>query len=199
MKILLCHRDDRLGDAWRERFAGQDDVSVTGEDICRVNCDAIVSPANSFGFMDGGLDHQLSEYFGWDLEKEVQRRIAARPLGELLVGEAMIVPTRDARVSWLVCAPTMRVPMTVHESVNAYLAMKAVLCAVLAHHDESSINSVAVPGLGTGIGKLSAEVAATQMWTAYQETVLQLGKRPANFAEAQRQHLALNRAAMIYS
>ena len=198
MRILLCHRDDHLGDAWHERFAGQDDVSITSEDICRVNCDAIVSPANSFGFMDGGLDLQVSEHFGWDLEKEVQRRIADRPLGELLVGEAMIVPTGDPRVSWLVCAPTMRVPMLVRESVNAYLAMKALLCAALAHRDENPIYTVAVPGLGTGIGRLSPEVAATQMWIAYQEVVLRGGRRPSNFAEAQRQHLALNRTAMIY-
>lgn len=199
MKILLCHRDDHLGDAWHERFADQSDVSFTDEDICRVRCDAIVSPANSFGFMDGGLDHQLSEHFGWDLKKEVQRRIAACPLGELLVGEAIIVPTGDARVSWLVCAPTMRVPMPVRESVNAYLAMKAVLCAVLAHCDENPIDTVAVPGLGTGIGRLSPEVAATQMWIAYQEVVLRVGRKPANFAEAQRQHLALNRTALTYS
>lgn len=199
MKIFLCHRDDHLGEAWHERFADQGDVSIIHDDICRVNCDAIVSPANSFGFMDGGLDHQLSEHFGWGLEKEVHRQIAARPPGELLIGEAIVAPTGDARIPWLICAPTMRVSMHVRESVNAYLAMKAMLCAVLAHREEIPIESVAVPGLGTGIGKLSPDVAAVQMWSAYQEVVLKISRSPKNFAEAQRQHLALNRTAMIYS
>ena len=29
--------------------------------------DAIVSPANSFGFMDGGIDYCYSEHFGWQM------------------------------------------------------------------------------------------------------------------------------------
>ena len=199
MKFLLCYRDEHLGDAWRKYFVGQANVSITAEDICRVKCDAIVSPANSFGFMDGGLDHQLSEHFGWGLEKEVRRRIAVRPLAELLVGEAMLVPTGDARVPWLVCAPTMRVPMPIRESINAYLAMKALLCAVLAHREEISIASVAIPGLGTGVGNMSPAVAAAQMWMAYEEIVLGVKRWPADFATAQRQHLALNRAGMMYT
>ena len=44
-------------------------------DITQIECDAMVSPANSFGFMDGGLDYALSERFGWDLEKRLQKII----------------------------------------------------------------------------------------------------------------------------
>ena len=29
--------------------------------------DAIVSPANSFGFMDGGIDYAYSDHFGWHM------------------------------------------------------------------------------------------------------------------------------------
>ena len=29
--------------------------------------DAIVSPANSFGFMDGGIDMVYSKRFGWQM------------------------------------------------------------------------------------------------------------------------------------
>ena len=198
MNLLLCYRDEALGDAWRQYFVGQANVAITAENICRVDCDAIVSPANSFGFMDGGLDHQLSEHFGWDLEKAVQKRIAARPLAELLIGEAMVVPTGDARVPWLVCAPTMRVPMPIRESINAYLAMKALLWVVVAHREEIPIDSVAVPGLGTGIGQMSPAVAAAQMWLAYEEMILGVKRWPSDFVAAQRQHLALNRAGMMY-
>ncbi len=198
MKITLCYREDRLGEAWTDAFAGLDEVRIVEGDICQLPCDAVVSPANSFGFMDGGLDHLLSERFGWDLEKRVKKEIQARPMRELLVGEAMIVPTDDVRVPWLICAPTMRVPMRIKTSVNAYLAMKAILIAAMSHKEEIEIGHVAVPGLGTGVGHLAPEVAAAQMAKAYREVIRGENKEPGSFNEAQRMHLDLNRTAMLY-
>ena len=198
MHIILCYRDEPLGTAWRAAFAGVADVEVRAENICRVPCDAVVSPANSFGFMDGGLDHLLSERFGWGLEQRVRAAIQARPLGELLVGEAIVVATEDALTPWLICAPTMRVPMRVRTSINAYLAMKALLLAARSHLAEIPIETVAVPGLGTGIGQLAPELAAAQMCQAYKEVVLGQAKYPGSFAEAQRMHVSLNRSALLY-
>lgn len=198
MRYLLCYREEALGDAWRSYFAGQPNVEMATGDICRLDADAIVSPANSFGFMDGGLDHQLSEHFGWDLEKTVQRTIQARPMRELLVGEALVVPTEDARTPWLIVAPTMRVPMRIRTTINAYLAMKAVLIAAREHRHEIPITSVAIPGLGTGIGRLDPAVAAAQMWQAFQEVELGGHQAPGSFAEAQKSHVSLNRAVMLY-
>lgn len=198
MKIILCYRDEPMGEAWRHAFRELPDVEIACADICRVPCDAVVSPANSFGFMDGGLDHLLSERFGWDLEKRVQKAIQERPLRELLVGEAIVVPTEDAQTPWLVCAPTMRVPMRIRTSVNAYLAMKAILIAVRHHAQSRSIEVVAIPGLGTGVGQLAPELAAGQMAQAYREVVLNDHKYPGSFAEAQKMHLNLNRTGMIY-
>jgi O-acetyl-ADP-ribose deacetylase (regulator of RNase III) len=198
MKYFLCYRQEPLGDAWRHYFSGQPSVEIVTGDICRLPCDAIVSPANSFGFMDGGLDHQISEHFGWDLQDRVQKAIQARPLRELLIGEAIVVPTESARTPWLVVAPTMRVPMRIRTAINAYLAMKAILLAVREHRQEIPIESVAIPGLGTGIGQLAPEVCASQMWQAFREVVLGEFKYPGSYAEAQKMHAALNRSAMIY-
>ena len=198
MRITLCYREESLGAAWQAVFKDAPEVSVIAGDICRLPCDAVVSPANSFGFMDGGLDHLLSERFGWDLERRVQAAIQSRPMRELLVGEAMVVPTEDAATPWLICAPTMRVPMRVRTSINAYLAMKAILLAARAHQAEIPIDSIAIPGLGTGIGELAPEVAASQMFQAYQEVVRGEAKYPGSFAEAQRMHAGLNRAAFLY-
>ena len=55
MNILLVYRDAELGEAWRTAFAGSAGVQIVPADITQLECDAIVSPANSFGFMDGGL------------------------------------------------------------------------------------------------------------------------------------------------
>ena len=191
--ILVYYGIPELGAEWRRYFGGEADVEIHGGDICSMPVDAIVSPANSFGFMDGGLDIALSNRFGWDLQKKLQQQIAARPLGELLVGEALVMPTADERTPWLISAPTMRVPMLLRQSVNPYLAMKAILAAVLNHDQTPAIQSVAIPGLGTGVGGMSAATAAWQMWQAYREIVLYQIPYPLDFDEAQRRHLDLNR------
>ena len=101
MKLILVHRGSELAVHWSRYFGGQPDVQIVEGDICQVSCNAIVSPANSFGFMDGGLDYALSEHFGWDLQQHVQQRIRQRYAGELLVGQAEIVATGDQSVPWL--------------------------------------------------------------------------------------------------
>lgn len=68
MKLILIYRDQGLGDAWAKHFGQQVNVTIMEGDICNMSCDAVVSPANSFGFMDGGLDLALSERFGWGLQ-----------------------------------------------------------------------------------------------------------------------------------
>jgi hypothetical protein len=56
MKIILTALNKPLADAW-EHFCGQFDfVTVHQGSIVDLSVDAVVSPANSFGFMDGGVD-----------------------------------------------------------------------------------------------------------------------------------------------
>lgn len=65
--------------AWERQFAGLHDVEVSCGDILERRADAIVSPANSFGYMDGGIDLIDSRVLGWHLEGE---SIRPRPRGE---------------------------------------------------------------------------------------------------------------------
>ena len=57
MNILFVYRDQELGEALEIEFLEVENVTILHGDITTVACDAIVSPANSFGFMDGGLDY----------------------------------------------------------------------------------------------------------------------------------------------
>jgi O-acetyl-ADP-ribose deacetylase (regulator of RNase III) len=198
MKLHLVAREHELRAAWERHFAGAPDVIVSEGDIFELGADALVSPANSHGFMDGGLDYQISERLGWHLQDAVRAAIQARPLRELLIGEAIVVPTRDARTPWLISAPTMRVPMRIRESVNAYLAMKAILIAARAHQHEIPIESVAIPGLGTGVGKLAPNTAARQMWQAYDEIVNGHFTPPPSFGDAQKRHIQLNPDVQLF-
>lgn len=75
MRIQLAYRDEPLGQAWRDHFGNDVNVEIVGCDITTLKCDAIVSPANSFGFMDGGVDLALSARFGWSLQDRVRALI----------------------------------------------------------------------------------------------------------------------------
>jgi O-acetyl-ADP-ribose deacetylase (regulator of RNase III) len=195
--VILVYREPDLGEAWRATFAGVQGVQIVCGDITQIGCDAVVSPANSFGFMDGGLDYALSERFGWDLQERVQRAIAELPERELLVGRAISVETKDTRVPWLIVAPTMRVPMSfqIATSVNAYLAMKALLLEATSHPE---IYNVAAPGLCTGVGRMAPEIAAIQMRAAYDEVMARSRERYRDIGEAQKQQVQLNPRGLIW-
>lgn len=197
MHYQLIDINPELVNAWNSFFSGEDHVSVSNGDLTQVNCDAIVSPANSFGFMDGGVDYAISERLGWDLQEELQKRIKALPEGELLVGKTLVLDTGDPSIPFLISAPTMRVPMSfnIATSVNAYLAMKAIL---IAAKDHPKIHSVAIPGLCTGVGRMEPKIAARQMHRAFLE--IEKGERMdfKTFSEATAYHLWINPKGMIY-
>ena len=94
LHVVLCDNHLPVVDAWRAYFDGMPDVDVTCDEIFAVEADALVSPANSFGRMDGGLDAQIVEFLGEDVEMEVQRMIRERHDGELIVGQAEVIITR---------------------------------------------------------------------------------------------------------
>lgn len=198
MRIILADLSSKMVEAWRAFFDNEPNVLIIEGDITRTECNAIVSPANSFGFMDGGLDYALSERFGWDLEKKLQQQIKALPEGELLIGQALLMETGDRIVPFLISAPTMRIPtnFNIDTSINAYLAMKAILIKAKGN---DRISSVAVPGLCTGVGRMQPIIAARQMYQAYKEVILGERMDFATFGDAQKYHWNLNPQAMIWT
>ena len=168
---LVIHlRDLRkpLVDAWNREFAGIPSVHVSCGDIFStksgqvavddpidVKADAIVSPANSFGFMDGGIDAVYTYQFGDGLQQRLQAVIEQDFDGELPVGTAVVVPTMHKDIPWCISAPTMRVPRNVAETVNAYLAFRATLLAVIAHNASGlpAIKTILCPGPQCRAGK----------------------------------------------
>lgn len=163
MKILLVDRDAELARAWRASFEDAENVEVVESDYFARPADAMVSPANSFGIMDGGLDLAIRDTLGFAIQGRVQRAIVERHHGELPVGCAELVETGDPRWHYLVVAPTMRVPESVAQTMNAYLAFRAALltCAT------ASISSLVCCGLATGIGRMEPQRCAVQMRLAY--------------------------------
>src|SRR5881409_1547234 len=87
--MLTVHLRDisrEVVNAWESAFADAPEVVVSCGDIFEHKADAIVSPANSFGYMDGGIDLVYSRFFGWELEANLKELLAERHYGELPVG-----------------------------------------------------------------------------------------------------------------
>lgn len=164
--LILVDINAAVVEAWRESFASVSCVEIVQGSFEKLpEFDAMVSPANSFGLMDGGIDLAISKFFGWNLMDAVQARIRADYFGEQPVGTAFVVATDDPLHPFLVHAPTMRVPLDIRGTDNAYLAMLAILRAVRDHNATSAaqIRTLACPGLGTATGRLEPRVAAAQM------------------------------------
>lgn len=170
-RILRVDRQPALVRAWREAFEDIDPVEVIDGDYFAHPADAMVSPANSFCIMDGGLDLAIRDALGFEVQRRAQALIIERHHGELPIGFAEIVPTDDDRWPHLIMAPTMRIPETVSTTLNAYAAFRAVLLAVLRWNatDAKPIRSLVCCGLGTGIGHLDERRCAVQMRMAWKQ------------------------------
>lgn len=198
MKIILRDRNLELVNAWKKQFYNTD-VEIGCGDIFDVTADAIVSPANSFAFLNGGIDLAYSKRFGPKLQEDLQKYLLENHDGELCVGEAVYIPIAGSEdYKFLISAPTMRVPMNVSGTVNAYLAFRAALRLVKKYNQKAEqtaktnsirwgkpekpnlISSIICPGLGTAIGRLDYDVAATQMREAYRVVC---ENQPLSFAD----------------
>lgn len=56
-----------------------------------IRTDAVISPANSFRFMDGGIDLLYCRRFGWHVQVHLQARIATKDFGDRLIWPPEII------------------------------------------------------------------------------------------------------------
>ncbi|MGH9765696.1 MAG: hypothetical protein ACREAC_33075 [Blastocatellia bacterium] len=64
------------------------------------------------------------------MQSRLQTIIREHRDGELLVGAAEIIETGYPSIPWLIAAPTMRMPMTIKNTVHPYLAARAVFLCI---------------------------------------------------------------------
>jgi O-acetyl-ADP-ribose deacetylase (regulator of RNase III) len=199
--VILTAVDEPLARAWTQ-FCGEFPfVRVHAGSIFDVECDALVSPANSFGFMDGGIDALYTHRFGHGVQERLQRAIQDHHGGELLVGDAEIVETFEPTLPFVIAAPTMRVPMVLRETVNPYLAARAVFRLIAERTFRAGafagmpvadvVRRVAIPGLGTGVGAVGPNTCARQVAQAIRDVLIERPTFPATWAEASERHQLL--------
>lgn len=190
MKITICDLNPAVLGAWPASWSTIPgaDISLRMASIVDIECDAVVSPANSFGFMDGGVDYVYSKHFGWHVQERVQRLIAQRGFGELLVGQAIMVRTDNKRIPFLISAPTMRVPKRIADPADIMLATRAAVHLAAA---SDHLSHIAFPGMGTGCGEVPVDLAARAMLAGIKAGLARVVAPPATWQEAQRRHFNL--------
>ena len=128
-------------------------ITVKNDSITRVLVDAIVNPANSFGYMGGGVAKVIKQVGGEEIEEEA---IIHAPIE---VGTALATTAGELRCSAVIHAPTMRDPAEKTDEKCVEEAMRAAM--ELA--DEMGYKKIAVPGMGTGVGAVPKKAAARVM------------------------------------
>lgn len=182
--------------AWSHYFADIPEVRPSAGDIFGMQADAIISPANCFGFMDGGIDLAYSRRFGWQLQERLQQLLREEYEGELPIGMAVLLGTGDPEMPYLISAPTMRAPANVSNTLNAYLAFRAALRVIQKHNIlfPGAIKSVLCPGLATATGEMPAEICAKQMHAAYTQVTQGQTWNASSINEIINEHYRLLRA-----
>lgn len=206
MKIHLVDYNEELCSEWKKEFEGCKDVSVICGNFFKVPTDCWVSPANSFCFLDGGIDEHIRKHYeknNFDIQRKAWDFAVEKFNGEILVGQAAYIPVyvpdrivykQEEFLPDLIIAPTMRVPMKLpHDSVNVYLAMRAILLKLKEVNPTSKRNSdneftVTISGLGTGIGQLPYNICARQMRLAYNDFWVGKNYFPETCDEAEYKH-----------
>lgn len=170
VKVVLVDINPGIISAWRSSFEGNPEVEIVHGSMLDQPVSAWVSPTNSAGRMDGGLDLVIKRFLGNKIEFGVQSQIKRLHQGAMPVGHAVCVSTEKVQPRFLISTPTMvGSSEDISASMNVALACAAAFQAVHIQNTEEpgSIRSVALPGLGAQTGRVPPEICADLMWTAY--------------------------------
>nr|KXH70667.1 MAG: hypothetical protein AM324_00955 [Candidatus Thorarchaeota archaeon SMTZ1-83] len=134
-------------------------VEIVSGSIVDAQVDAITVAANSSGIMGGGVAGVIKRAAGVEVEREARRK------APIAVGEAIITSGGESKFRGIVHAPTMARPSMRIPPQNVY---KATL-ASLRTADRNGFQSLAIPGMGVGVGNVGKGEAARLMIQAIKE------------------------------
>lgn len=128
-------------------------IKVLKGDLTEINTDAIVNPANSLGYMGGGVAGAIKRKGGEEIEKEAVEK------APIPVGKAIATTPGRLKCRYVIHAPTMERPAMRIGVDNVEKATRAAF--ELAKN--MKLKSIALPGMGTGVGGVKEEDAARVM------------------------------------
>jgi len=138
-------------------------ITVAQGDIAQSQAEAIVNPANSRLIMGGGVAGAIKRIGGPAIEKEALQKAPIR------VGEAIATSAGKIRARYVIHAPTMSLPAMSTDLESVEKATSAALR--VARNLE--LSSIAVPGMGTGVGGVPVDEAARTMVGAIRQHLLE--------------------------
>ncbi len=167
MKIYLIERNrDKF--LCLKRFFEKEDVVLVNQSFDEfmennyVQC--VVSPANSFGLMDGGYDLAITKWYGNQLQKRVQQYIIKNFYGEQPVGTSFIIEANKDN-QYLIHTPTMQTPQLIEDPRVIYQCMRTTLIEA----KRNNIESILIPMFGGSCGGVKPEIVAKMMWFGYKQ------------------------------
>lgn len=183
MKIYLLDINKEMTDAWSKYFE-ETGVEIVNEDFATFiknhpDIEAIVSPANSFGLMDGGYDKAITNYYGPQLMEHVKYKIIHEFGGEQPVGTSISVPIvnrfytkrledEDREIICnpiLIHTPTMRTPEEITDYRIVYQCMRTTILEAI----NQGVESIVIPAFGGCTGKVPPNIIAKMMFLAYNQ------------------------------
>ncbi len=203
LDIYLIDINETMCDAWsHHRFPPRVKIvhgSILELPVTGVN--VFVSPANSLGLMRGGIDSVYQKMFP-SIESDVRETI--RYLGFksangdyfLPVGSALLVkvsgePTLEhlkGSENYFIVCPSMILPGTNIEKTNNVIHCYRSIFGLIRKMDVK-VDNILIPGIGTGIGGVSAERCANNTYQALLEG-------QCHDESKDSQHLVLNTAVL---
>ena len=128
-------------------------IEVIQGSILDADVQAIVNAANSDGVMGGGVAGVIRRTAGLEVETEAMQH------APIPVGQAVLTSGGDTPFQGIIHAPTMPKPAMRIPPENVEKATRAALTVA----DAKGFSSLAIPGMGTGVGGVSPEDAAARM------------------------------------
>lgn len=164
-KIKVFIYDEKEYKKYKSVFDGHPVLQVCYGNVFNESADCFITCGQSYGMMDGGIDGHTNYFFD-RIERRVQDKINTKWRGELPVGASIVLATpTNAKYKHLCYAPTMRVPMNVAKTNNAYLAMRGAL--VECSKKKYQIKTIVVPLLCRGVGRMPCKKILDQILHAY--------------------------------
>lgn len=158
--LILYDIEQGLCESWEQYFHKEIEkgyVEVRNIPFKYVKCVNVVTAGNSYGWMTGGIDLAVRNYYGQTIQDDIQSYILSLPGRFLPVGEHIRVNTRDKDKPHLIYAPTMQIPKRI-DTIDVFY----VFSKLLKHYE-----TFACCGLGTLTGGLTFDECAKAMHDAY--------------------------------
>lgn len=152
MKIYLLDRNEEMVRMWKLYFCDFPSVKIVCDDFAHFmnthDVECVVSPANSYGLMDGGYDAAITDYFGDEIIQAVQSYIRENYFCEQPVGTSFIIDIPNSNKK-LIHTPTMRVPHVIQDPFVVYQCMRTTLICAM----QNNVKSIVIPAFGGHCGR----------------------------------------------